>query len=88
MGGSGIHLSFMARLLVQLTRSLLSYTTCYKGASINDICKIFGFLDQLPPGPHLEIICSIEFMQLPLLRPLDPPPPSDADIISGSSLTV
>ena len=49
------------------------------------------FLDfcPLPPCPHLDLIYTINFNQPPLLRPLfhDPPPPSDADIIYGCSLT-
>ena len=58
------------------------------GASINDISKYFGFFDPRPPCPLLELICRIDFTQRPLLHPLfhDPPSPSDADIISGSSL--
>ena len=39
--------------------------------------KFSAFLTPFPPCPHLELICSIEFTQPPLLRPLfpDPPPP-------------
>ena len=29
------------------------------GASINDILKMFGIFDPLPPYPHLELVCSI-----------------------------
>ena len=59
-----------------------------EGAYINDICKILGFFDPLPPCPHLELIYTIQFTQPPLLCPLfyDPPPTSDAEIISGGSL--
>ena len=42
--------------------------------------------DFLPPpaSPDLEQIYTTKFTQPPLLRPIfhDPPPPSDADIIS------
>ena len=56
-----------------------------KGASRCDIRKILGFFDPLPPCPHLDLIYTIKFKQPPLLRTLfnDPPPPSDADVISG-----
>ena len=51
--------------------------------------KCLDLLDLFPPCPHLELICSIKCTQPPLLLSLfqDPPPPSDADTISGSSLT-
>ena len=52
--------------------------------------KFLGFWTPSPPCPcpHLVLKYSIEFTQPPLLRLLfhDPPPPYDADIISGSSL--
>ena len=59
-----------------------------EGASINDICKFVRFFDPLPPYPHLDLIYSIKFTQHPFLQLLfhDPPPPSNADIISESSL--
>ena len=39
---------------------------------------------------ELELIYTIEFTHPPLLRPLfhDPPPPSNADVISGSPQTI
>ena len=42
-----------------------------------------------PPCPHLDLIYTIKFTQPPLLCLLfhDPPPPSDAIIKCGSSLT-
>ena len=46
-----------------------------EGASINDICKFVRFFDPLPPYPHLELICSIKFMQPPLLHLLINKPP-------------
>ena len=48
-----------------------------------------GFFDPLPPCPHLELIYTTKFTQSSLLHLLfhDAPPPSDADIISGRSLT-
>ena len=47
-----------------------------RGASINDIHKIFGFFGPLSPRPHLELIDTIKFMQPPLLCTLfhDPLP--------------
>ena len=38
-----------------------------KGASINDIRKIFGFFDPLPSCPHLELIYTTKFTHLSLL---------------------
>ena len=60
-----------------------------QGASINDNRKIFGFFDPLPTCLHLELIYAIKFTQPSLLRLLfhDTPSPSDADIISGGSLS-
>ena len=55
----------------------------------NDLRKLSGFFDLLSPCPQLDLIYTVKFTQPPLLRPLfqDPLPLSDADIISGSSLT-
>ena len=47
------------------------------GASINDVHKIFGFFDPLPPCSHLDVINTIIFTQPPLICPLfrDPSAP-------------
>ena len=45
-----------------------------EGASINDIGKIFGFFDLLPPCQHLELIYTMKFTQPRLLRPLSNDP--------------
>ena len=47
-----------------------------KGASIDDIRKMCGFFDPLPPCLHLQLIWGIKFTPHPLLCPLllDPPP--------------
>ena len=60
----------------------------YKGASRYDVRKIFGFFYPLPQVRiDLDQVYSIKFMQTPLPRPLyHAPSPSEADIISGSSL--
>ena len=48
---------------------------CPWGAFINDIRKIFGFFDPLPPCPHLVLTYTLKFTQPPLLHLLfhDPP---------------
>ena len=51
--------------------------------------KIFRFFDPLPPCPHLDGIYTINSRTLTyhVRFSIAPLPPSDADIISGSSLT-
>ena len=51
--------------------------------------KTLDFLTTSPPFLHLELIYDIKFTQPLLLRLLfhDTPSPSDADIISGGSLS-
>ena len=44
---------------------------------------MFGFLDPLPPCPHLDLIYTLKFLRL-----LFQDSPSDVDIISGSSLGI
>ena len=58
-----------------------------KRASKNDVCKIFGFFDPLPPYPHLKLICGSRNLIYYVRFSMTSLPPSDADIISGYSLT-
>ena len=76
--------------LPPLSRNPSGCKIYFKGASRYDIRKIFRFFEPLLPCLHLDLICTIKFTLSPLLRPLfhDSPPPSDADIISRSSLIV
>ena len=78
-------LSLSSNNLSALTPNHVKYS--HRGASINDICKSFGFLDPLPRCPHLELFGNVA--QPLLLRPVfhDLPPP-DADILSCGSLTL
>ena len=55
--------------LTERQKSLgLSPTKAHKGPSIYDVRKILGFLDPLPPCPHLGLIYSTKFTQPPLLH--------------------
>ena len=55
------------------------------GPSIYEVRKILGFFDPLPPCPHLGLIYSTKFTNLPyyIFFWANPPPPHSADIIYG-----
>ena len=46
-----------------------------------------NLLTHSPPCPHLDLIYTIKFTKPPVLCPLFHDPPSDVDIIPGSSLS-